>query len=214
MKILRWKYIAAACSTCLLLFTTPAPAPLIQIPLGRELLKFDDLDYGSSVLSGYGGLVWENFYVIDPTTVESPDGFLAGLISPNNVIGNTFYYSYPTVGKGANQEPFLPQDGVGSSVISSYFGHLFILNSAYLTAAGNDNLLVTVEGYYLNKLVYSRTYKLSAVKPTSIKFPTQPVTRVFFTPSGGTPHKGYHAPGDVFVMDNLTVTILAAQVAD
>ncbi len=190
MKTLNWKYLAVAISAGLFLFTMPAKAPPLPVHIGKELLTFDEsyLENDLPVPNGYGGLSWGGFDVLDAVNYPEASGYTAGWISANNVI-------------------------VSSESASIYAdGYAFTLNSAYLTAGWNDNLLVKVEGYYLRKLVYTRTYKLSAVKPSSIKFPTQPVTEVDFTSIGGTHHAGYGGRGGWFLMDNLTVTILPTRV--
>ena len=189
MKTLHWKNLAVAISACLFLFTVPARATLL-VHFGQELLTFDDLasDY-PPVPNGYGALSWSGFTVLDAVTYEgNPSGYRAGLRSASNVIF-----------------------GSGSASIGS-FGYAFALRTVYLTAAWNDNLQVTVQGYYLGKLEYFRTYKLSAVSATQIKLPSLPVTSVVFTASGGTHHAGYIGSGPFFAMDNLTVTILSTPV--
>ncbi len=184
MKKLSWKYAAATCGACLLLFTVSAQAAPAPVHFGRELIKFDDLG-GSVVPFGYGTLSWNGFYVLDAVNYDlNPSGYLAGMKSPNNVLYSS-----------------------GSASISSS-RYAFILNSAYLTGAWNDNLQVTIQGYYFGKLVYSRTYTLSAVKPTLITFPGQLVTEVVFTSFGGTHHGGYPGSGEFLATDNVTATIL------
>jgi len=186
MKILNWKYvpvgrmIATACAAGLLLFTMSANA---SPTFGKELLTFDTLE--SDVPFGYGNLIWSNFFVLDGDSyVDGESGYKAGVISSPNVLYNSY--------------------GDPASISSEY---AFILNSAYLTAAWNDNLQVEVQGYFLNRLVYTRTYTLSAVAPKLIVFPGILVTKVVFTSSGGTLHEGYDGNGEHFATDNLSVTV-------
>ena len=194
MKKLNWKYAAAgrwivlACATCLLLFTMSTQASPAKIKFGKELLKFDDISNYSAVPSGYGVLDWNNFYALDAVNYyDNPSGYEAGLKSANNVLFNS--------------------GGYPASISSS--GYAFVLNSAYLTGAWNDNLQVQVQGYFLGKLVYTKTYTLSAVKPTLVTFPSQLVSEVVFTSFGGTYHSAYSPySGEHFSTDNVTVTLL------
>lgn len=202
------KLVAAACGACLCLFTLSANAILVLPPIhfGRQTVNFDDLSSGNLVTYGYGGLGWYNFYTLDPSTLDTASGYLAGLKTPNNVILNSSSVGVPL-------ESLLPNAPapVSYSVIYST-GHAFILGSAYLTAAWNDNLQVMVQGYYNSKLAYTHTYTLSATKPTLVNFPSQPVTDVYFYSSGGTPHSAYTETGTQFAMDNLTYIMLPIHV--
>ena len=148
MKITSWKHIVAASSACLLLLTVPANAILLPpIHFGKQSVNFDIFPSGNSVSYGYGGLGWDNFYTLDPSTLDRPSGYMMGLISPNNVILNS-----PSV--GVSVPSFVPNAPLAYSVI---YGtrYAFMLNSAYLTAAWNDNLKVTVVGYYYGRLIYN-----------------------------------------------------------
>lgn len=197
MKKTSWKYVVAACSACLFLFTTSANAIVVTpVHYGKELLTFDDLT--GTIPFGYGALSWNNLGTLNPTVdIVGESGYQAGLISQSNVV----YCSGPS----DSTTPIV------SSISSS--GHAFILNSAYMTAAWNDNLHLEVQGYYFGKSVYTRNYTLSAVKPTLVMFPGAPVTDVVFTTSGGTHHAQYtDGSGEHFAMDNLTAIILPVKV--
>jgi hypothetical protein len=203
MKILNLKNVAAACGAGLLLFTLPASAgTLAPIHFGRQAAKFDDLPNQYNMYL-YGGLYWYNFYTLDPSTLFARSGYLAGLKSPNNVIHNSPFTGVSPSIASLGQAPIAPNySAIGNA------GYIFILNSAYLTSAWNDNLQVTVQGYYHGRWVYKHTYTLSAVKPTLVTFPPQLVEYVIFTTSGGTPHAGYAGAGTQFAMDNVTYTVL------
>jgi len=186
MKKQSWKYavtgrlVATACTVGLLLFAMSA-----QASLGKELLKFDDLG-SSAVTNGYGDLNWENFGVLDAVNYGlNPSGYQAGMVSTSNVLYNS---------------------GAAPAAIYSD-KYAFILNSAYLTGAWNDNLQVQIKGYFLKKLVYSRTIILSATQPTLVKFPNKLVTEVDFFSSGGTDHGAYPGGGQHFATDNVSVTV-------
>jgi len=203
MKKLIGKYVAAACGACLLLFTPQANAAPAPVHFGKQMVQFDNLSSGSSVPYGYGWLGWYNFYALDPSTLDLVSGYLAGLKSPNNVILNS---SSPGVVPTIAEANLTPNLLAYSEIYSSRYA--FILNSAYLTAAWNDNLQVTVRGYYYGRVAFTRTYTLSAVRPTLVTFPSQLVTWVDFYSSGGTHHVGYAGLGTQFAMDNLTYVIL------
>lgn len=208
MKKLSWKNVAAACSACLCLFTLSANAISVLPPIhfGRQTVNFDDLPNDFSVTYGYGGLGWYNFYTLDPSTLDTASGYLAGLKSHNNVVVNNSSF-------GVSIPSLLPNAPVPVSYSVIYTtGYAFMLNSAYLTAAWNDNLQVMVQGYYNGKLAYTHTYTLSATRPTLVNFPSQPVTDVFFYSSGGTHHSAYADTGTQFAMDNLTYIIVPIHV--
>lgn len=173
MKKLSLKNIAAACAAGLFLFTMSAAAA----PGGTELLTFDSLNAGtdgSPIPAGYGYLNWNNFYALDGVDYGL-SGYQYGVISPKDVAFNAY--------------------GNPASISSQY---LFVLNSAYLTAAW-ENMQVQVKGYFLNKLVYTRVYNINTSTPTLVRFPPNVlVTDVVFTSSNNSQ----------FAMDNLSVKII------
>jgi len=191
MKKISWKsalvgrLVGAACAMFLILFTMSATVA------NAALLTFDTLGDDTTVPSGYGGLMWNNFYSLDGVNYDgNPSGYEAGVVSPNNVAFN----------------------GFGSPASITIKSGFFKLNSAYLTGAWNDNLVVTVKGYIISTrgvriLIYSHSYRLSATHPTLIKFTPVIVQEVDFISSGGTPHEGYTGSGEHFAIDNLNVTL-------
>ena len=131
----------------------------------------------------YGGLQWNNFGFINGTLYPAGSGFVNGVVSPNNVA-----YTY---------------NGMPASISSS---QPFNFLSGYLTGAWKDGLQVEVQGFVGTTLTYDRTYILSINGPTFIPFNYLGVDNVVFTRSGGTLEFDYiNPPGDVVVMDNLTV---------
>jgi hypothetical protein len=173
------KYIATVCASGLLSFTLSA---------GAGLITFDELPNttaGLWVPPSYQQLVWSNFGYVNGTDYSSnPSGYQRGVVSRHNVAFNS---------------------GGTPASISVGPGGSFVPLSAYVTAAWNDNLQLQVEGYLRGRRVINRTYKLSATKPTIIKFGVR-VDQLVFTPSGGTPHSGYPGIGSNFALDNLQVT--------
>lgn len=152
------------------------------------LITFDDLtDNGSGtpIANGYAGLNWNNFYVLNTVDYGVPSGYLAGMVSANNVAFNAY----------------------GNEAIIS--DSVFTLNSAYLTAAWNDNLQVEVKGYNGVNLLYDNTYTLSSTAPTLINFNYVGVDDVTFDSSGGTQNPNYAGSGPHFAMDNMTINATA-----
>ncbi len=184
MKKMSWKYIVAACSACLLLFTASANA---------AILNFDSLPNdpeGAAVPNGYGGLQWDNFYAVDGlNNIYNPSGYKAGLVSKRNDIFNG----------GAD---------TGSIFVNQGF---FILLSMDLTGAWNDKLQVEITGFFHEKQVYDYVFTVSAVKPTMIRLPKAVlVDDVEFNSFGGTPYAPYSEAGSGahFAMDNLSVIVV------
>jgi len=153
----------------------------------NSLVTFDELTQtasGLAVPANYAGLNWGNFFYIDGVNyVSNPSGFQAAVVSSNNVA-----YSVST-------NP------------ASIVGGLFDLNSAYLTAAWNDNLQVEAKGYIGTVLSYDQTYTLSAIARTLIQFNYLGVDQVDLVSSGGSHHAGYSGTGTNFVMDNVDLTL-------
>src|SRR6266568_3514952 len=156
----------------------------------NSLVTFDDLTptaSGLAVPANYASLNWSNFFYLDGVNYAgNPSGFQAGVISSNNVAYN------------ASANP------------ASIVGGLFDLNSAYLTAAWNDNLEVEAKGYIGGVLSYDQTYTLSATARTLIQFNYLGVDQVDFVSSGGSHHAGYNGTGTNFMMDNVDLTLYIA----
>ena len=93
--------------------------------------------------------------------------------------------------------------GTSASVIDGTFD----FNSAYMTAAWNDNLQVTVIGKLGGTTLYNNTYTVSATTPTLINFNYLGIDEVLFSSTGGTPHPGYIGTGSgtQFSMDNMEI---------
>src|SRR6266704_4671846 len=130
----------------------------------NSLVTFDDLTptaSGLAVPANYASLNWNNFSYIDGVNYAgNPSGFQAGVVSSNNVAYN------------ASTNP------------ASIVGGLFDLNSAYLTAAWNDNLEVEAKGYIGGVLSYDQTYTLSATARTLIQFNYLGLDQVDFLSTG------------------------------
>ena len=176
MKKLSWKNIAAVCGACLFLFTMPAHA---------ELINFDVFNTSTNdvmVPDGYDNLQWDNFYTTDGATFGG-SGYHAGVISKNNVAYNSY------------------GDPADIFVASGSFKHVM----AFFTAAWNDNLQLEIKGYLNGRLVFNKTFTLSATKPTPIVFGVR-VDTLDFRSYGGTPHLAYHNTSHYqFAMDSFIV---------
>ena len=162
---------------------------LLSVPsvLG-ETVDFDDLDPdwsdGYLVPEGYAGLRWVNFtsmYV--PAYHGDSIGYVTGMASEGFVVYN-----------------FLG----GTAEFSSFEPFTFV--GAYLTAAWLDGLEITVDGYVNSQLVYSSTVRVSPTVRQYFIFDYKGVTRVTFTPSGGTLAAQSPADRPFFVLDNLEIT--------
>ncbi len=156
---------------------------LLTVLTGQpEFITFDDLPYRLlPVPAGYNNLTWSNFYYLNGV-VGRTSGYFAGMVSVPKVAYNN--------------------GGTPAAITASA---PFILYSAYMTAAWNDNMQVEAQAYNGSTLSYSNTYTLSATTPTLINFNYVDVTSVQFNSFGGTPHAGYGGSGFEFVMDNVSV---------
>lgn len=168
------------------LATFCATALLASASAQAALVTFDELASAGNpaVSSGYAGLSWNTFHVVDGTTIPG-SGYSAGLVSGRNVIFNT-------MGSPAS------------------FGRLsgFRLDSAYFTSAWIDGLALDVLGYVDSDSVadYSTRIVLGTHSPLRVNFGWVDVTNVVFTPENA----GF---GRQFVIDNLSIDGSGAQQA-
>ncbi|MGD0898711.1 MAG: hypothetical protein ABR915_12815 [Thermoguttaceae bacterium] len=148
------------------------------------VLNFDSLPGDSvAIPNGYGGLNWSNFYYLNAASYSgNPSGYLAGMVSPNNVAYNAF--------------------GDPASFSSAT---TLTLNSAYFTGAWNDNLSITAKGYNGANLVDSLIFTVSSTAPTLEVFNWSGIDSVVLSSSGGTPHGYPEGSGEHFAMDDLTI---------
>jgi len=156
-----------------------------------KLITFDDLPTpGKSgvgtVTNGYSGLQWTNFGYL----IGRGAGWQAGTVSGKVAFNNS-----------------------GSPAVLASTNGAFDLSSAFLTAAYNDGLTVTILGFtnltanYSSNYVYSNSFDLSSSAQTLVDFGCSNVTEVYFSASGGTPNVNYGGlSGTQFVMDNLLIT--------
>lgn len=151
----------------------------------QSLLTFDglptqqqapSLDY-TFIPNGHGGLIWNNFGVLNGTIRPAGEGYHAGVVSQNNVAFNF------------NGDP---------ASISVAAG-LFNLDSAYLTHALNLDtpLTIRVQGLVASTVLYDNTYTVYRTDPTLVNFNYVGVDRITFVSS----------PNQQFAMDNLVVTV-------
>jgi hypothetical protein len=133
-----------------------------------SLITFDDLStpwnpadgsYSQPVPSGYGGLQWGNFEVLNAVSFPyNPSGYLNGIVSAPNVAVNW------------NALPSSIYDTAG----------LFDLNSLNLTAAWVDGLRVEIQGFRDGSIVYDNTYTLCQASSRLFELNYLGVSRVQF----------------------------------
>lgn len=143
---------------------------------GATVINFDDLSPGSSWLvipSGYEGLLWNNFGVLDGSSRGVLDGYGHGTVSPRNVVFNL--------------------SGDPASIVS---GAPFDLNSVYMTSQVGSNEQVRVQGLLGTNVLYDNIYTVNPNAPALVTFNYL-----------GIDHVNFNAGGNVFVLDDLKVTI-------
>ncbi|MCC5625664.1 PEP-CTERM sorting domain-containing protein [Nostoc sp. CHAB 5715] len=173
------------------LSTAAIAATVIVLGIGAvaqaTVLTFDDIapiSYLSPIPNGYGGFNWDNFYYRNGSdSAISLTGYDNGRVSGD-------YLSFNGFG-----EPAVVSDGI------------FDFNSAYLTAAWNDGLSITVEGLNRGATLYSKTVVVNTTQPTLVNFDYFGVDELKFTAFGGVEpdyliSKG--GPGTQFTLDNFT----------
>ena len=150
-----------------------------------QLINFDDLSgCGTPVSNGYQGFNWSNFNVLDGTNrgCTPVSGYANGVVSSPMVAYNAF---------------------AALATVSS--ANPFTFNSVYLTAAWNDGMTVTVNGYDAsNNVIDNMSFLLSTAGPTNKVFNWTGVYSVDFVGSGGVNH-GYSGGGTHIVFDNMVM---------
>jgi hypothetical protein len=88
----------------------------------------------------------------------------------------------------------------------------FTFQSASLTSAWNDNLVLQITGYLKGRLVDSRKVVLNPSGPTNVDLNFQGVDTVRLASSGGTldPAFAPYGSGPQFVLDNVAVDVPGA----
>jgi hypothetical protein len=181
------------------LSTAAIAATVIVLGIGAvaqaTVLTFDDIApfSGALIPNAYGGFNWDNFsYRNGSDSDVSLTGYDNGRVSGD-------YVSYNAFG-----DPALVSDSV------------FDFNSAYLTAAWNNGLSVTVEGLKSGATLYSKTVVVDTTQPTLVNFDYFGVDQLKFTSFGGVEpdYLQEKGRGTQFVLDNFTFNEKATSVPE
>lgn len=145
------------------------------------VLTFDELGGSTTPIpNGYGGLGWSNMNYLDAAGYQStPNGYLYGMVSANNVAYNAY----------------------GNMAVTS--GSLFDFNGAYFTGAWNNGLNINLLGYNNSVLLYNQTIVVSSNAPTWFQLDYMGINELRFISYGGV-WAGYSGSGYQFAMDNFT----------
>ncbi|MCC5617149.1 PEP-CTERM sorting domain-containing protein [Nostoc sp. CHAB 5836] len=183
------------------LSTAAIAATVILLGIGAvaqaTVLTFDDLAPVSNfdqIPNGYGGFNWDNFsYTNGSSPGDTGTGYGNGRVSGDYVAFNAF------------GDPALVSDSI------------FDFNSAYLTAAWNDGLSVTVEGLKSGATLYSKTVVVDTTQPTLVNFDYFGVDQLRFRSFGGV-QPDYlvetGSRGTQFALDNFTFNEKATSVPE
>lgn len=182
------------------LWTAAIGATVIFLGIGAvaqaAVLTFDDLAPISGfdlIPNGYGGFNWNNFYYNNGSTAIPLTGYDNGRVSGDYVSFNGF------------GEPAVVSDSI------------FDFNSAYLTAAWNDGLSITVEGLNSGATLYSKTVVVDTTQPTLVNFDYFGIDELRFTSFGGV-EPDYLVEtgggGTQFALDNFTFNKKATSVPE
>jgi hypothetical protein len=150
-------------------------------------LTFDDISIGGHIPDNYGGLQWGPFaFYLAPSdnmAFFADSGYDNGLVSGNFVAYNN------------------------SDQVFSVSGPTFDFNSAYLTAAWNTGLNITVTGMLGATTLYSQTVVVNTTAPTFFTFNYLGIDQLTFSSSGGVSDlfPQYGDDGHHFVIDNITI---------
>ncbi|MBD2524137.1 PEP-CTERM sorting domain-containing protein [Nostoc sp. FACHB-133] len=179
------KLSTAAIATTVIVFGIGAVAQ-------ATVLTFDDIASTPNfapIPNGYGGFNWNNFYYLNGSGTRgvSLTGYKNGY---NNGRVSGDYISFNGYG-----DPALLSDGI------------FDFNSVYLTAAWNNGLSVTVEGFKSGATLYSKTVVVDTTQPTLVNFDYFGIDELRFMSFGGVEpdyliERG--GSGTQFALDNFT----------
>ncbi len=164
-------------------FVTPPPTTTLtfdNLPPPSPSSAFGET---APIPNGYGGLNWSNFFYLDSSDFPN-SGYANGMVSTPYVAFN--------------------ESGESASVSGTTFNFI----GADLTAAWNNGLSITVDGYDNGALVDQKTVVVNTTAPTWFEFDFNGVTDVVFSSSGGT-NAGYNGLGTEFVMADFTISDLA-----
>jgi PEP-CTERM motif-containing protein len=166
------------------------------------LLTFENTNTtNEQPLTNYGGLLWQNVQTMNTdwwvSTGNPINGYVNGAVSP------------PTVA-------WVPADGNSSTATATISSTTpFAFDSAALTSAWNDKLLLQVTGYLNGQIVGSQSVTLNPSAPTMVNFNFPQVDTVRLSASGGTYDPAFPSPAGVppasippspqFVIDNVTI---------
>jgi hypothetical protein len=175
----------------------------MERPAGAStLLTFENTNTtNEQPLTSYGGLSWQNVQTMNTdwwvSTNNPINGYVAGAVSP------------PTVA-------WVPADGNSNTATATISSPTpFAFDSAALTSAWNDKLLLQVTGYLNGQVVGSENVTLNPSAPTMVNFNFPQVDTVRLSASGGTYDPAFPSPPGVlpasippspqFVIDNVTI---------
>lgn len=147
---------------------------------------FDDLGSssgGAAVPNGYAGFNWNNVDYLTPSLYFlNPSGYQNGVVSPGNVAFN----AYAALGGFSANSPFT-------------------LYGIFMTAAWNNGLSVTIDGYSDaggSNLIDTKTVTLDATGPTLVSFNWSGLEDVTFVGTGGT-SAGFPGAGTHVAIDEI-----------
>ena len=155
-----------------------------------DIITFDDVGPGSIGLipDGYRSLIWHGIYAgtslyIDGSQVAPGSGYDNGAVSGSYV--------------GFNQ----------LNVIRAQPGETLNFYGGYLTAAWNQGLNVSIQGYLNNVLVYHDLITLNPYAPTHFQQSFTNIDKLAFVAYGGT-NAGLGGSGTQLAMDDLSISRL------
>ena len=163
-------------------------------PAFATVVTFDDITTDPVTMlpipDNYGGLNWDNIYVMDAVDYDEPSGYKNAVVSGGYVAWGTGQAG--DIGGGGDVSP---------SLITISNGDSFNFIGVYLTAGWRDDLNITIEGSRNDLLVYNQTVVIDPFGPTWFDFNYTNIDHLRFISFGGTPSydDGYH-----FVLDDLT----------
>ena len=147
------------------------------------ILTFDDITTGpilGYIPDDYGGFNWNSEWGIVSSSNNPGSGYDNGTVSGEYVAFNLYY-----------DDVTITRDSV------------FDFQGVYLTAAWDNGLNITIDGYLDSSLEYTTTVIVDTTGPTLFDLNYLGIDKLEFTAFGGT-DAGLGGNGSYFAMDNFT----------
>ena len=166
-----------------------------SVTANAQVIDFENITTANiESIYRYGGFDWSNF------SLKNLVGHVAA-----NPGSQTGYNNMVTSG-----DTLLFNNGGSAASITKTGGGVFDVTSAYMGAAFNDGLLVTVTGWLKGQELYTKVITLNTQNPMLAVFDFSGIDKLSFVSSGGVHHPSYPGGGTHFTLDDMNFSPVTA----